>query len=129
MTGTEDKGKEFDNKASSIRMDEWFTMDQAVVHRINYLCELKNMSIYELAKLSGVSQSTLNEIMQGRSERPRIDTIKKVAFGFGMKLTEFLDDPIFERIKGVDDQEPPVRLAEQRRLAKEKATAEEQQTD
>lgn len=99
--------------------DEMVSMVQAVVHRINTLCERYDMSIYELAKLSGITQSTLNEIMQGRSERPRIDTIKKIAFGFGMQLPEFFDDPIFERIEGVDDQDPPVRLKSRRKRKSE----------
>lgn len=98
--------------------EEMYTMVKAVVHRINTLCEEHDMSIYELSKLSGITQSTLNEIMQERSERPRIDTIKKIAFGFGMNLTEFFDDPVFERIEGVDDREPPVRLKQRHRRKK-----------
>jgi transcriptional regulator with XRE-family HTH domain len=101
--------------SDDVRKDEWHTMVTAVVHRINALCEQKDMSIYELAKLSGVSQSTLNEIMQGRSERPRIDTIKKIAFGFSINLHEFFDDPVFDKIVGVDDQEPPQRIKKRRK--------------
>lgn len=99
--------------------EEMYTMVQAVIHRINTLCEQHDMSIYELSKLSGITQSTLNEIMQGRSERPRIDTIKKVSFGFGIKLTEFFNDPVFENIEGVDDREPPKRLKNRRSKKKE----------
>ncbi|NCU19113.1 helix-turn-helix transcriptional regulator [Pallidibacillus pasinlerensis] len=100
------------------REDGWFTMVQAIIHRINHLCNEYDMSIYELSKLSGVNQSTLNEIMQERSKKPRIDTMKKIAFGFGMRLPEFFDDPVFDRIKGVDDQELPERSNRRRKKTK-----------
>lgn len=99
--------------------DGMLTMIDAIVYRINSLCEENNMSIYELSYLSGVSQSTLNEIMQGRSSRPRIDTVNKIAYnGFGINITEFFNDPIFDHIKGVHDQEPKERLKKHRKKKK-----------
>lgn len=71
---------------------------QAIIYRINKLCEENEMSIYRLSKASGVNQSTLNEIMQGRSKNPRIETIGRIAKGFNMDLDSFFHDPIFKNI-------------------------------
>lgn len=71
---------------------------QAIVYRIDKLRERQKMSIYELSIKAGIAQSTINEIMQGRSENPRIATLRKIASGFGMSLNEFFNDPIFEYI-------------------------------
>lgn len=106
------------NQSNRGEEKEMVTMVEAVVRRINNLCEVHNMSIYELSKLSGVSQSTLNEIMQGRSSRPRIDTLKKVAFGFNMTLSDFFNDPIFEQIQGVDDQKRGQRISKKHKRRK-----------
>lgn len=89
-------------RAKDAGKQEMVTMKEAVIYRINRLCQIHGLSIYELAKVSGVSQSTLNEIMQGRSENPRINTFKKISSGFGIKLQEFFDDPVFEHIEGID---------------------------
>ncbi|WP_277680337.1 helix-turn-helix domain-containing protein [Gracilibacillus dipsosauri] len=94
---------------------EMYSMVDAVVYRINDLCEKNDMSIYELSKLSGVSQSTLNEIMQGRSKRPRLDTLVNIAFAFGIRPRDFLDHPVFDQIEGVHDREPQERLKKRRK--------------
>lgn len=98
--------------------EEQLTMVEAVVYRINDLCKQHDMSIYELAKLSGVTQSTINEIMQGRSLRPRIDTLAKIASGFGLKIAEFLDSPVFDNIKDINIDENKERIAEKKRRRK-----------
>ncbi|MEC1158689.1 helix-turn-helix domain-containing protein [Cytobacillus horneckiae] len=79
-------------------------MAEATIKRINDLCKQKNINIYNLALMSDVSQSTLNEIMHGRSKHPRIITLKKVANGLGMTLSEFFDDEIFDQISNLEDK-------------------------
>lgn len=71
------------------------TTAEAVIFRINQLCEEQQINILSLSQLAKVSQSTINEIMQGRSKHPRIITIRKIANGLGMTLAEFFDDDIF----------------------------------
>ncbi|MED4852196.1 helix-turn-helix transcriptional regulator [Caldifermentibacillus hisashii] len=79
------------------------TMNEAVVYRIKSLCEKFDMSVYELSKRSGVTQSTINEILRGITKNPRIATLSKVAQGFGMDLTNFFDDPIFKYVIDEED--------------------------
>lgn len=71
------------------------TINEALKKRIIQLCEKQKISIYRLSKQSGVPQSTLNEIVQGRSRDPQFGTINRIAEGFGMQAHEFLNDPIF----------------------------------
>lgn len=79
------------------------TITEALKKRINDLCEKYEISIYRLSKESGVPQSTLNEIMQGRSKDPRASTVSKIAKGFGITAQEFYNDPIFDNLKDIHD--------------------------
>lgn len=64
------------------------TVGQAMLRNI---CEKERISIYELAKKTNITQSTLNEIKQGRSKNPRINTFIKIADGFGISLSELFN--------------------------------------
>ena len=41
--------------------------------------------------MSGIHQSTLDNIVRGLSKNPRIVTLHKIANAFGMTVSEFLD--------------------------------------
>lgn len=61
------------------------------VNRIRQLCEKKGISINKLASMSGVRQSTLDNIVRGLTKNPRAMTLHKIALAFSMTLSEFLD--------------------------------------
>ena len=61
------------------------------VNRIRQLCERKGISINKLASMSGVRQSTLDNIVRGLTKNPRAMTLHKIALAFSMTLSEFLD--------------------------------------
>ncbi len=71
---------------------------EAVKYRINDLCQERNWNINELIRRSGVNQSTVSELMTGRSKHPRISTLKRLSDGFGITLSDFFDDDIFEDV-------------------------------
>ena len=71
-------------------------IDEAVTTRIQQLLKERGWTTNELIKRSGVKQSTISEIMAGRSKFPRISTIKKISQGFGMTLSEFFNHKMFE---------------------------------
>lgn len=64
---------------------------QLYVSRIRKLCNKRKLSINALAKMSGVSQSTLDNIMNGNTKSPGVVTLHKLAITFNMTLAEFLD--------------------------------------
>lgn len=71
----------------------------AVKRRIEELLSEKNWSVNELSRQSNVNQSTISEIVSGRSKHPRIITLKKIAFAFNMSLSEFFNDELFKNLK------------------------------
>lgn len=71
----------------------------AVTERVRTLCKDRGWTTNELIRRSEVNQSTISEIMSGRSKYPRIITLKKIAHGFDMTLSEFFDDDLFSDLK------------------------------
>lgn len=68
---------------------------QAVRERIAELCEEKHITINKLANISGITQSTLNNIMGGRNNSTTISTIQKICDGLEITVTDFFDSPLF----------------------------------
>ena len=68
---------------------------QAVRERIAELCEEKHITINKLANISGITQSTLNNIMSGRNNSTTISTIQKTCDGLEITVTDFFDSPLF----------------------------------
>lgn len=73
-------------------------INEAITTRVRLLCKEKGWTTNELIRRSNVNQSTVSEIMSGRSKYPRIITIEKLSHGFGMTLSEFFDDDIFNNL-------------------------------
>ena len=61
--------------------------------RIQHLCQKQGITINKLATLSGLRQSTIDNILRGKSKNPKVRTLHKIATVFGMILSEFLDFP------------------------------------
>ena len=61
------------------------------VKRIRELCDKRGIAINKLATMSGVKQSTLDNIVRGITKSPGAKTLHKVANAFNMTLAEFLD--------------------------------------
>lgn len=77
---------------------------QIYVDRIRSLCKQRGFAINKLATMSGVKQSTLDNIVRGITKNPRVKTLHKLAIAFNMTLAEFLD---FEELNAhsFDDDE------------------------
>lgn len=70
-------------------------VNHALVLRIQQLLEEKKMTRYRLAMESGVSHSTLKNIMHETVKDNLLSTAILIANGFGMTVSEFLDSPLF----------------------------------
>ena len=64
---------------------------EIIVRRIQQLCKNKGCSVNKLATMSGVKQSTLDNLMRGITKNPGIVSLHKIANAFNMTLAEFLD--------------------------------------
>ena len=71
------------------------TIGEAVKKRIINLWKDNNITINKLAIISGVTQSTLNNIISGRNKSTTISTIKKICDGLNITILDFFNDPLF----------------------------------
>lgn len=71
----------------------------AVVNRILELCQERGISINKLGTISGVPQSTINNITSGRNSSATVSTVKKLCDGFEITLGEFFSTPEFDNLE------------------------------
>ena len=72
---------------------------EAVRERLLQLLEINNLSIHKLATESGVSPSTIKNILYGKSLNPGIVTLKMLCDGMKITLLEFFDTPVFQNLE------------------------------
>lgn len=72
---------------------------EAVRQRIVELCQQQDISINKLSNISGVTQSTVNNIVSGRNRSATISTIKKLCDGFGITIQEFFEADQFHDLE------------------------------
>ena len=66
------------------------TIGEAVEERILQLCAENNVSINKLSTISGVTQSTVNNIVSGRNNSVTVSTTQKLCDGLGITIVDFL---------------------------------------
>jgi transcriptional regulator with XRE-family HTH domain len=71
------------------------TIGQAVRERIIELCREHDISINKLCDMSGVTQSTVNNIVSGRNNSATVATIKKLCDGLGITIQDFFNSALF----------------------------------
>lgn len=68
---------------------------EAVVKRILELCKENDITINKLSTLSGITQSTLNNIVSGRNNSATVSTIKKICDGLNITIVDFFNTEDF----------------------------------
>lgn len=71
------------------------TIGKAVELRILELCKNHEITVNKLATISGITQSTLNNIVSGRNNSTTVSTIKKICDGLDITIQEFFDSDFF----------------------------------
>lgn len=71
------------------------TIGEACRKRILELCKERNITVNKLATISGVTQSTINNIINGRNNSMTISTIKKLCDGLEISVREFFESEVF----------------------------------
>ena len=72
---------------------------QAVRERIIELCREREISINKLSDMSGVTQSTVNNIVSGRNNSATVSTLKKLCDGLGITIQDFFDSDLFRNLE------------------------------
>lgn len=75
------------------------TIGEAVRQRIIQLCQERNISVNKLSSMSGVTQSTVNNIVSGRNNSATVSTIKKLCDGLGITINEFFHSDLFKGLE------------------------------
>lgn len=65
--------------------------EKYIAERIKELCEKKDMTMYALAQKTGISQSSLSNIMN-RGSVPTFLTLGRICDGLGMSLAQFFSE-------------------------------------
>ena len=71
------------------------TIGEAVRYRILQLCEERNLSVNKLSSISGVIQSTVNNIISGRNNSTTVSTLQKLCDGLGITIQNFFQSDLF----------------------------------
>ena len=71
---------------------------EAIAKRILNLCEERNISINKLALMSGLTQSTVQSIIGGKSKNPKILKVVRICDSLDIKLEEFFADKLFDNL-------------------------------
>lgn len=66
---------------------------QIIVKRILELCAQRGFTIYQLSSMSGISYSTLDNLINHKTFNPKIKTLHRIASAFSLTLSEFFNYP------------------------------------
>lgn len=69
------------------------TYSDAIIKRLTSLCAERNITINKLATLSGITQSTVDNLMKGKTKNPKLKTLHKLSVGLNMTVSQLLDFP------------------------------------
>ena len=79
------------------------TYSDAIIKRLSDLCADRGITINRLATLSGITQSTINSMMNGETKNPKLKTLRKIAMGLNMTVSELLDFPEMNEVEFEDE--------------------------
>jgi Helix-turn-helix. len=74
------------------------TLNEAIANRICEECRMRAISVNRLANISGITQSTLNNIVHSSSS-PTVSTVKKVCDGLEISMEDFFSSPLFTQLE------------------------------
>lgn len=72
---------------------------EAVKKRILELCRERGITVNKLAMISGITQSTLNNIVSGRNKSATVSTVKKICDGLEIPIIEFFRSELFDDLE------------------------------
>lgn len=75
------------------------TIGEAVKLRIYQLCDEHNISVNKLCIQSGVSQSTINNVVNGRNNSTTVSTVQKLCDGLNISIDEFFCSDLFRGLE------------------------------
>ncbi len=71
---------------------------EAVINRINEICNTRGMAVNKLANLSGITPSTVYSVFNSDRKDIGIVLIKKICDGLEITLEEFFTSEVFNSL-------------------------------
>ena len=75
------------------------TVSEAVVKRLYELCKERQLTINKVCTISGITQSTISDVVHGTTSSTKIGTIKKLCDGLDISVRQFFDSPLFDDLE------------------------------
>jgi len=82
-----------------LKSDKDMNIGEATKLRILELCNENMITVNKLATISGITQSTLSNIVGGRNNSTTISTIKKICDGLNVSIRYFFESPLFDNLE------------------------------
>ena len=77
-------------------------LSKAISRKILNICDEKNITPNKLAGICCLTQSTVQNLIAGKSNNPKLLTIIRICEGLNIPLKDFFDDELFEKIERED---------------------------
>ena len=77
-------------------------LSRAISQKIINICAEKDITPNKLASICCLTQSTVQNLITGKSNNPKLLTIIRICEGLNIPLTEFFDDVLFTKIERED---------------------------
>ena len=87
------------NSKGLIYKKRGYSIGEACRIRIQELCRERNITVNKLAIISGITQSTLNNIVSGRNNSATVSTVKKLFDGLDISIIDFFNAEVFENLE------------------------------
>lgn len=69
------------------------TYSDVIIKRLKELCAKRGFTVNKLATRSGITQSTVENLMSGKTKNPKLKTLHRLSIGLDMTVSELLDFP------------------------------------
>ena len=74
------------------------TIKDAIVERFKQLCAERGISYTQLARLAGITPSTVYSMLQPERRDVSAVTVKKLCDGLGLSIIDFYDSDLFRNL-------------------------------
>ena len=77
-------------------------LEKAMSMKIIDICDSKKITPNKLASICCLTQSTVQNLITGKSKNPKLLTIVRICEGLNIELKDFFDDELFKSIERED---------------------------
>ena len=83
------------NTDKEFHEEVYMNVNDAIIKRIQEICQEKHINVCEAALNGGKSPSAIYDLIKGRTKCSKVSTIKAFCQGAGITLSEFFDKDYF----------------------------------